>query len=1248
MGLNKKVKIDIFHSPNKHFLIEAITERCPNTKTTFLLDTGAHRNFLKASLLSQLKIKSKDIDKADIIPVIGVSNTQVMSIGSVWVKLCIEGVTFPIKFHLLENLLAAPAIIGAEFLKTHTTFVGNHFEYMIWQRFPDVTVEYEKEHSPTLSDDFTQYDESFTGIVNETVSQEEWEENLLDELLDLEKNTDCDFIEYKNTEPIEGHERLQELAKLIDLSHLHPENFAGVRDIIIKHKDIFFLAGDRLSTTYAAKHEIETTTNVPINKRQYRFPEATKSHINEEIEEMLKQGIIKPSTSPWNAPVLCVPKKPDPNGNKRYRIVVDFRALNTITKSFIYPIPLINEILDNIGESSYFSSLDLKSGFYQVPIDPRDAQKTAFSTPRGHFEFTRMPMGLKNSPSTFQRLMNSIIYEIGDVQAFVYLDDIIIFGKNAKEHNHHLKKVLNALRKHNLKIEPGKCQFLKNEIQYLGHIISKEGIKPTNANIKVIQGLKPPKTIKEVRSFLGTVNFYGKFIPDIAGKRKPLNDLLKKNVKFVWSDDCQRAFEELKESLISEPLLVRPNYKDTFVLTTDASDYAVGTVLSNEKTIDRPIAYASRALKDSEKRYHTIEKELLAIVWAIEYFRHYIFNQKFIIYTDHRPLIAIDRLKETSPILTRLRLKLIGIECDIRYKQGRENIVADFLSRINTPEQEEIQAAVTTRAKNKKNEEGKDKEVISADQSRLTPPNDSDENNPLTILPYVNNDIRETENKAKEDLYSCFEYAVTNYAFMDTNITPSDNFFTQEDCDGRFVIANSKNLHNELSELCKLPHGSRQFAREKVINIPENKLWGIVVHGNSRALIESRKFFDLFVTHFLECFKNFKINSKIQIIAFRQIRQPEILQMIEFVAWKLNMNIHLYNANAERINVSPDEVETVLREFHDAPLGGHIGAKRMRKRVGLVYHWKNMRRDIENYVRQCDSCQRNKIGKSNKIPMKITSTASEPFEKIYMDIVVLPESECGNKYGLTVQDDLTRYLNIIPIANQESVTIARAFVENIICKFGTPLEVVTDRGTNFMSNLMKEVCKLLKIKKICTNAYHPQANLVERSNRELKTYLRQFVCNRPKMWDQQIPYFLFEYNTAFNSSTGFSPYELIFGRSPRIPASIYVVKEGMTYNEYVLEMKKIFADIHTKALENLAVSKTKSKQIYDESANEWQPMWGEKVYVHNVPTGTGQKLQSYWRGPYEVVELKSEQTTVLKNGNKLEEVHNNRLKRYVD
>uniref|UniRef100_A0A2M4CWN3 RNA-directed DNA polymerase n=1 Tax=Anopheles darlingi TaxID=43151 RepID=A0A2M4CWN3_ANODA len=1065
---------------------------------------------------------------------------------------------------------------------------------------------------------------------NETVYFNKEEDPMMYREEDLDSNLDYDLVEYRSIKKIQGPQRNTELIEMLKLHEKGEE----VQQIIKQHNDVFFLEGDTFTSTDAAVHKIETTSEVPIHKRQYRFAEVTKKQVIEQIDEMLAQGIVKHSISPWNAPVLCIRKKLGADGEQRYRIVVDYRELNLITKSFVYPIPLIPEILDTLGDSKYFSTLDLKSGFYQVPLHPDDAPKTAFSTPIGHYEYTRMPMGLKNSPSTFQRLMNTVLYEIPDVRAVVYLDDIVVYGRTIAEHNEHLEKVLKGLRKHNLRLEPKKCQLLCEEIQYLGHHIDKHGVKPLMESVSKIAALKPPTTVRQVRSVLGTVNFYAKFIPGVAKMRKPLNDLLKKGVKFHWSPECQAAFDDLKAALVSEPLLVRPNYADTFVLTTDASNYAIGAVLSNEKTMNRPIAFASRALIDAEERYHTIEKELLAIVWAAKYFRHYVYGQRFIVYTDHRPLVSIWHLKETSPTLTRLRLKLQGFECDIRYKQGSENVVADFLSRIPASDMkkevtEELEGApvmvVMTRRQKMKLQEASER-AKSGESPPAPDPRRPDDIDPHTaeLMDLPLEEDFSADVMFSNELYEQFEQARTESAIELSKI----RFVRKMENDPsryRIVILNSRSIHTEISKIWTPPHGLKDYTSQGVVHVPEAKILGVILEGKSNSLINSALFFERFHQCLSKLAEMTDTDQEIPILSFRRIKQFDIFEMVQFLGEEHGFAFSLYNTAFERIVVQQHELPTLLREFHDSPLGGHVGAKRMRKKLAALYHWKNMRRDIEDYVRKCESCQKNKICKYNRIPMKITTTASEPFEKIFMDIVVLPETARGNRYGLVVQDDLTRFLIVAAMENQEAVTVAQTFVENVICRHGVPEELVTDQGTNFMGQVMKSVCKILKIKKINTSAYHPQANLVERANRELKTYLRQYVMGDPYVWDNFLPYFSFEYNTTVNSSTGYTPHELLYGHAARLPSSIHKGDlQEANYHSYALEMRNIFKRMHEAARANLVSSKVQRKAKYDQGTNEWSPMLGDKVLVQANPMGVGQKLQNTWRGPYTVIDVPSE------------------------
>lgn len=530
----------IILTPYLQFRLRISSKQNPFHSIYYLLDTGASVNVISSNILNQ--IGYTHVNFKDKITLTGIGNTLTETKGSVVIDLLIGKTIYNTKFYVMKNL-SVPGIIGAEFLKKHTLFIDKNFKFIVLQKpkiyFKSNNVEsnqiYKKNNYENNESNAIHYQNDTSGFQKDQEVKYEGEilnnvafcenivhcdetsdgfENKLDDQpcmpteLNLDIDKDGDVTEFKNLKSIKGRERIQKIIDLVNLEHLNKHNFDEIVSMIEKFNKLFFIEGDELTFTDAAIHEIETTTNIPINKRQYRMPEATKVHIDEQIDEMLKLGIIKPSKSPWNAPVLCIPKKVGADGKQKYRIVVDFRSLNMITKPFVFPIPLINEILDNIGDAQYFSSIDLKSGFYQIPINPKDAAKTAFSTSKGHYEFLRMPMGLRNSPATFQILMNIILYSIQPIKAFVYLDDIIVFGKTIEEHNENLFKILEALYQNNLKVETSKCTILKTQINYLGHTIDKHGIMPTDDNIKTIKELKRPQNVKDVRSFLGTIKFY--------------------------------------------------------------------------------------------------------------------------------------------------------------------------------------------------------------------------------------------------------------------------------------------------------------------------------------------------------------------------------------------------------------------------------------------------------------------------------------------------------------------------------------------------------------------------------------------------------------------------------------------------------------------------------------------------------------------------------------------------------------------
>ena len=467
--------------------------------------------------------------------------------------------------------------------------------------------------------------------------------------------------------------------------HMNKEEKQALKKVIDKYREVLYAESDKLSFTHKIKHKIRTVDSIPVHTKSYKYPYVFEKEVQEQVKKMLNDGIIKESISPYTSPVWVVPKKVDASGQKKFRLVIDYRKLNEKTINDKYPIPEITDILDKLGKATYFSTIDLVSGFHQIQLAGEDTEKTAFSVNGGKYEFNRMPFGLKNAPATFQRVMDCVLRDLVGICCFVYMDDIIIFSSSLQEHTTNLAQVLKKLQDARLKIQLDKCEFFRKETQFLGHTVSEEGVRPNSDKIEAIQKWSIPKNHKEVRQFLGTLGYYRRFIKDFAKVVKPITALLRKDAEFEITPEIKVCFEKCKQLLTVDPVLIYPDFTKEFILTTDASDYAIGAVLSQGPVgKDRPIAYASRTLSQTEERYSTTEKEFLAIVWAVKHFRPYLYGRKFKLITDHQPLTF--SMTNANHRIIRGKLALEEFDYEMIYKPGRQNVVADALSRLKVDE----------------------------------------------------------------------------------------------------------------------------------------------------------------------------------------------------------------------------------------------------------------------------------------------------------------------------------------------------------------------------------------------------------------------------------------------------------------------------------------------------------------------------------------------------------------------------------
>ncbi|GJT57190.1 putative reverse transcriptase domain-containing protein [Tanacetum coccineum] len=426
----------------------------------------------------------------------------------------------------------------------------------------------------------------------------------------------------------------------------------------------------------------------PVARAPYRLAPSEMKELSEQLQELSDKGFIRPSSSPWGAPVLFVKKK-----DGSFRMCIDYRELNKLTVKNRYPLPRIDDLFDQLQGSSIYSKIDLRSGYHQLRVREQDIPKTAFRTRYGHYEFQVMPFGLTNAPAVFMDLMNRVCKPYLDKFVIVFIDDILIYSKDEKEHEEHLKAILELLKKEQLYAKFSKCEFWIPKVQFLGHVIDSRGIHVDPAKIESIKDWASPKTPTEIRQFLGLAGYYRRFIEGFSKIAKSMTKLTQKGIKFDWGEKEENAFQLIKQKLCSAPILALPEGSEDFVVYCDASHKGLGAVLMQREKV---IAYASRQLKVHEKNYTTHDLELGSVVFALKIWRHYLYGTRCTIFTDHKSLQHILDQKELNMRQRRWLELLSDYDCDIRYHPGKANVVADALSRKERIEPLRVRALVMT------------------------------------------------------------------------------------------------------------------------------------------------------------------------------------------------------------------------------------------------------------------------------------------------------------------------------------------------------------------------------------------------------------------------------------------------------------------------------------------------------------------------------------------------------------------------
>lgn len=478
-------------------------------------------------------------------------------------------------------------------------------------------------------------------------------------------------------------EKFQEMLNLgsvmqvFQLQHLPPDKLVEVplqfRPLLSEFQDIF-AEPTGLPPKRACDHRIPLLPNSkPVYIRPYRHNPAQKDEIERQVKEMLASGVIRPSSSAYSSPALLVKKK-----DGTWRVCIDYRQPNAITVKGKFPMPVIDELLDELSRAQVFSKLDLRAGYHQIRLQEGEEHKTAFQTHTGHCEYMVMSFGLTGAPATFQGAMNDTLAPVLRKFALVFFDDILVYSQDMQSHLTHLKEVFLLLHKHQWKVKLSKCSFGQSQLSYLGHIISGKGVATDQSKIEEVVNWKVPDIVKKLRGFLGLAGYYRKFVKNFRVISKPLTQLLRKDVPFVRSSEANQAFQSLKVALVTAPVLALPDFSKTFTIETDASDGGIGAVLCQE---GHPIAYVSKALGIKNRGLSTYEKEYLAILLAVDHWRSYLQHAEFIILTYHHSLMHLNEQRLHTPWQHKAYTKLRGLQFKICYRKGSSNAAADALSR---------------------------------------------------------------------------------------------------------------------------------------------------------------------------------------------------------------------------------------------------------------------------------------------------------------------------------------------------------------------------------------------------------------------------------------------------------------------------------------------------------------------------------------------------------------------------------------
>ena len=1068
-----------------------------------------------------------------------------------------------------------------------------------------------------------------------------------------------------------------------------------IKQLLLENRDLFVTPDNpALGFTRVVEHQIHLKPDaIPKHQRPYKLSPDKREVLRHHLDELLRQGIISTVNEnediPISSPIVLVSKRNKPKPGiepgtpeaslSMFRFCVDFRYLNSQTQDFCYAIPSVEDLTESFTHKTpnYITGLDLSSGYFQMGISPDCSRFTAFNTCFGTYKFSRLPQGLKTSPNSFQFLMDKLMSGLSFKSVLCYLDDILVVSETFDEHIRDLQEVFDRLRQAGLKFSPHKCTFAQKKCVFLGHEISKDGLKPPSDRLNSIAEYPVPKNAKALKRYLGLMNWFKKYIRQYSAVANPLYKLLRRGEKFLWQSQHQAAFEKLKELLLNSEALAFPRYDLSFYLAVDSSSKGIGYMLyqlhpsENHSEIPRVVRFGSKSLSKWQQSYGPTKLKLLGMVTGILDCASYLRGRKFIVECDHQALKPLFQKNLKGAIYERWLAILQSFNFEIRYKKAEEMIVPDALSRAHTQHDpsfsspDEKDPYFPYVPENTGNitlpEVGTLQEFLSSDKavqgvqlvnhmalpydSGICLQSDKDYDADSEIIDSQGRTkhrlIRKGRKSRKQEMQNTKlpnislqmdDLTDQTEQSIDQSLTVDQEQAEQTDSQtghlnqaSNISTNNSSSLESETSQSSFLEDEVKKvelftkfdFSHEKTKELQrlDTQLHGLINYLETGILPKSQK------------------------KARRILLESGDYALIDGLLWHSRVAKSKRTQHLDHYQlVLPDTmIKAVIQLYHDSPMSGHAGITDTLDRVKEHYFFQRMGPIITDYVRSCQDCQKRKMTKHHtKSGITAYPQPKQPFQIWQIDLFgPLPPSGQGFTYVLTCIDMFSRYLVTIPLANKDTISVASALTQ-VFNKYGVCQTLISDMGSENISKCMKEVCRQLHIQQEFTPSFvHSCLGMCERSHKTLAERLTPYVNSKCNNWIEVLSSITFSFNQSVNAMTGYSPHEIVFGQRPHFPLTAAKPTNFDTIpldaRTYVRKHAEKLGIIRTEVRNNVMKSQETMLARANAKINPLNATPGDYVFLLTETVGVGQKLKHHYVGPYVIDRFSSPHMAVLRN-----------------